>query len=265
MLVLLKNKLKKVLVFCGIRLKKFLFNLVFYLLFILLTAGMFLFFLVPMLVFRVIAGERTTLKVLRSLIRIYGWIVVRILLFPCVKVVYKDAAPEKKKRACVYVCNHRAGSDAFLMTLLNCELVQVVNNWPFKIPVLGWVARWSGYLSIRTMPFDEFFQKACRLLEQGVSIAAFPEGVRSTSRTMQQFNGAVFRVAQAARVPIVPLCVTGNDLIPEKGSNILHPGTIKLHKLPALEWDFYKDMPPFKLKNEVRERIQAEFDRMELL
>ena len=149
------------------------------------------------------------------------------------------------------------------MVLLKREAVQVVNNWPFKIPIIGLVARYAGYLSIRTMPFDQFLKQGCQLLEQGVCLIAFPEGSRSTDKTVCQFNGAIFRVAQAARVPIIPVCLSGNQRIPEKGSGFLTPGTVKVHKLPALEWESFKDFSPFKLKNKVREIIQAEVDQLE--
>lgn len=243
----------------------FVLNLIFYPFFILVTAGMFALFLFPLLALRGLAGERKALRVLRYVICGYGWIVVRILPFPFVRIHFRNAEKGKPRGACVYVCNHRSSSDAFLMALLNREVVQVVNRWPFKIPLIGWVAECAGYLSIRSMPFEEFLEKACGLLKQGVSLVAFPEGSRSADRTLHQFNGAVFRVAQAAQVPVVPLCLSGNQRIPEKGSMLLKPGKIRVHQLPALEWESFKDFSPFKLKNTVRAMIQAEVDRLECL
>ena len=131
------------------------------------------------------------------------------------------------------------------------------------VRLMGWVARIAGYLSIRTMPFEEFSKKSSELLAQGVSIIAFPEGSRSVDKTLQQFNGAIFRVAQAARVPIIPLCLSGNQTIPAKGSVVLTPGTIRVRKLPALTWESYQDFSAFKLKNRVREILQAEVNRWE--
>jgi len=246
-------------------LKKLLFNITFYPLFIALTVGMFAVLLVPMAILRVLAGERATRRLLRWIIRGYGLMVVRGLTFPFVKIECQKLGSVENGRACVYVCNHRAASDAFLMALLDCELVQVVNNWPFRIPIFGWVAERAGYLSIKAMPFEDFLSQALGLLKQGVSLVAFPEGSRSTDRVMRQFNGAVFRVAQAARVPVVPVCISGNERIPEKSSNIFNPGTIRVHQLPALEWESFKDVSPFKFKNQVREMMQAEFERIQAL
>jgi 1-acyl-sn-glycerol-3-phosphate acyltransferase len=66
-----------------------------------------------------------------------------------------------------------------------------------------------------------------------------------------------------SRCPIVPICISGNKNIPLRGSLILHPGIIKVHKLPALQWEKYKDLKPFKLKNKVRDIIARELAIMD--
>lgn len=241
-----------------------IFNLIFYPLFVTVTAGMFLFFFIPMFALRAVAGERVAMKALRTLICVYGWIVIKGLTFPFVRIDFEDYEPQRKE-ACVYICNHRSASDAFLMALLNRELIQVVNNWPFRIPIIGWIAERAGYLSVRSMPFEVFSERATRLLKQGVSVVAFPEGSRSTGTELLQFNGAAFRVAQNAGVPLVPLCISGNDRIPEKGTNRFHSGKIRVHKLKALEWAAFRNEPPFHFKNKVREILQAEFNRMQAM
>lgn len=204
------------------------------------------------------------MRIVRGLIRLYGTLVIRVLARPGVRIEYCRREKEEK-RGCVYICNHRASSDAFLMALLNTELVQVVNRWPFKIPVIGWVAEVAGYLNVRSMPFEEFLEKSVRLLKEGVSIAAFPEGSRSPEKTLRQFHGAVFRAAFAAQAPIVPVCIHGNDAIPSKGSLWLTPGVIRVERLPAVEWETYRNDSPFQLKQRIRQKIQDAFDAQERL
>ena len=113
------------------------------------------------------------------------------------------------------------------------------------------------------MPYETFAEQAAKLLEQGTSIIVFPEGTRSGGREMGQFHGAVFRLALAVRCPIVPLCIVGNERIPPKGSCLLQPGGIRVRKLPAVNWQEYRDLSPFVLKNRVRDTIAAELARME--
>ena len=206
--------------------------------------------------------HRAGFRRFRQAIKIYGNAVIRILPFPWVKIVFKDYAPREKTGPYIFVSNHPAATDAFLMAVLPGEIVQVVNKWPFKLPVLGQFARWAGYLSVNEMPYEEFFARAVRYVEEGVSVVVFPEGTRSSSKTMGQFHGAMFRVALKTQATIVPVCIWGNKDIPARGSMVLRPGTINVHKLKAVAFDEYKDMNPFKLKNRIRGMIAAELERM---
>ncbi len=247
----------------GERLKLVFFNLTFYPLFVLITLIFLALFVLPLALLRFFIGWRKTLFLVRSLIRIYGLVITRGLTFPFVKTAYIDAERGHRTEACIYVCNHRASSDAFLAANLRGEGIQIVNQWPFKIPFIGWVAKIAGYLNVRSMPFEEFEVKMSRLLKEGVSVVAFPEGSRSIDSNLRQFNGAVFRVALKTKVPVVPICLSGNQYIPKKGSALLHPGKVEMHKMPAIHWHEYQSMSPFKFKNHVRALIQKKVDALE--
>jgi 1-acyl-sn-glycerol-3-phosphate acyltransferase len=105
--------------------------------------------------------------------------------------------------------------------------------------------------------------RAGRLLQEGASLAAFPEGTRSGSRQMGSFHGTVFRLALRERVPIVPVCIAGNERMPRRGTAMLEPGRVRVRSLPAVAWEEYKNLTPFQLKQRIREIIQGELDRME--
>jgi len=207
-------------------------------------------------------SRRSTMRLVRLAIALYGRIVT-LLPFPLVRVRYEDLSPGDPAGPFIVVSNHRSASDAFLVSVLQCEAVQVVNTWPFRIPVLGLYAKLSGYLNVKTMPHDEFFRKAGRLLRDGVAIIFFPEGTRSGGRVMGNFHGSAFRLALQEKAAIVPLCLSGNENTPRKGSFLLHPGTVHIRKLPAVRWEEFKDMAPFALKNHVREIIRKELVSME--
>jgi 1-acyl-sn-glycerol-3-phosphate acyltransferase len=238
-------------------------NSFFYLLLVFLTFFS-AFTLTPLVVFmRLFLSARRTMELLRRLISFYGKAVIWVLPFPFIKVYYKKLSECKNDGAAVFVCNHRSSSDPFLMGCLSEEAVQVVNIWPFHIPVLGVIAKLAGYLSVREMAFEEFSRRASKMLDQGISLIAFPEGTRSGSRIMGRFHSAVFRVALESRYSIVPLCICGNENIPSRGSFMLHPGIIRIHRLAALKWQDFKDYTPFVLKNKVRDMIAAELVNME--
>jgi 1-acyl-sn-glycerol-3-phosphate acyltransferase len=238
-------------------------NATFYVLFLLFSLAAIPLLSLAVAVSRPFSTHRDAMRRFRRAISWYGMVIIRVLPYPLVRVAYEDLAPESPPGPYIFVCNHRSSSDPFLMACLPYECAQVVNDWPFRLPVLGWFAGWAGYLSVTEMPFAEFSRKAIALLDQGVCVIAFPEGTRSGSRKMGQFHGSIFRVALKARRPIVPLCISGNENVPRRGSLLLRPATVRVQKLPAFEWEAYKDMSPFKLKNLARGIIARHLDALE--
>lgn len=240
----------------------YLLNIYFYSSFLLSSATV-----IPLLTLYVVAlglfsSRRATMKRFRRAISRYGRVVLAIAS-PFARLRYHTPSTVDPDEAYIFVCNHRSASDAYLMGVLPHELVQVVNVWPFRIPVLGIYAKWAGYLNIRMMPNEQFMEKAARLLREGVSVVFFPEGTRSVTREMGSFHGSAFRLALATRAPIVPLCISGSEMVPPKGSPLLHPGTVTINRLPAITWEQYSKLTPFALKNRVWKIMDQELARME--
>ena len=208
-------------------------------------------------------SRRDSMRMFRRVVCWYGAITARVLPFPLIKIQYRRHKEKGSAGPYIFICNHRSTSDPFLIGCLPYELVQIAKEYPLRIPVLGIVARKAGYLSVNKMPFDEFSRKAGELLNKGVSLVAFPEGTRSRSGEMGQFHSGIFRVALQTGYPIVPLCFAGNKNIPPIGSFFLRPGIIKMHELTPLQWDEYRNLSPYTLKNRVRDIIKREVDVLE--
>jgi len=247
------------------RFKTIYANVIFYLLLILYFLVSIPPFIVITTLLAICSSRRGAMRRIRVAIGWWGLITVKAILFPVAKVLYKDSSDGNVSGPYIFVCNHKSSSDPVLVALpcMPVEGVQVVNIWPFRIPLFGAIAKLAGYLSVREMPFEEFLRKATGLMKQGVSIVAFPEGVRSGEKAMGPFHSSIFRVALQTHCPIVPICITGNERIPARGSFLMQPGTIRLHKLPAIQWQNYKSLTPFLLKNKVRDIIANELSIME--
>ena len=245
------------------RFNLYLLNLYFYTLFVVLSATV-----IPILTVYVVClglvipSRRKTMKRFRRAISWYGKVIITSP-YPFVKVCYEDYGKNEPKEPYIFVCNHRSASDAYLMGILPHELVQIVNIWPFRIPILGIYAKLAGYLNIRMIPTEEFMQSASELLKDGVSIIFFPEGTRSTTKKMGSFHGSAFRLALETKAAIVPLCISGSENIPPKGSPLLRPGIITIRRMPAIAWSEYKDLTAFALKNRVWKIMDHELSVME--
>ncbi len=238
-----------------------LLNIYIYSLIVTYTLILYPFFLLSFIVICLFLPKRLFYRFLRRFISWYGLFIIKVLVFPFIKVKFVDLAPNEKITPCVFIMNHKSASDPYLLACLPYEIVQVVNSWPFKIPILGFVAKQAGYLSVKEMSYREFETAIVKLLSENACIGAFPEGTRSGEGEMGQFHGAVFRAAAKAKVPIVPLCVMGNERIPTK-KFVLHRGTIKIRKLKALYPEQYINMTSFQLKNHIRNIIYDELLKM---
>lgn len=238
-----------------------LFNIWYYFLFCLATLLAVIIFTPPIFFIRLLKGRRAALKATRLVIVVYGKVCI-FLTRPFIRLRFSGY--KSNRQAEVFVCNHRSSSDPFLMSLFAKEIIQIVNIWPFKLPILGPVARISGYLSVREMPFELFKEKAAELLAEGVSIAAFPEGTRSRDgHSVGSFHGAVLRVAQETDTPIVPVCIMGNEDKPKRKSILLQPGLVRVECLPPITPDMYRDLSPFQLKRLVRRQIIQHLEKNE--
>ncbi len=242
--------------------KLFCLNLYFYVFFLLFSMVSIPVLTVFVAFLSIFMSQRLTMKLFR---RAIGWWGrgITLIPFPFIKVVYENHSKGNTGEPFIIVCNHRSASDGFLMSLLLVEGVQVVNIWPFRIPVIGFFASKAGYLNIGMMQSEEFCDKAVELLREKVSIIFFPEGTRSVSKKVGNFHGTAFRLALKSKVPIVPLCITGNENMPPKGSLLLRSGTIRIRRLPAITWSEYKELSVYKLRNRVRKIISNELSLME--
>lgn len=240
-------------------------NIAFYLLLVLYIAISIPPFVIFTTLLAVCSSKRGAMRHIRFAIGWWAFFAIRVVSFPVAKIIYKDYSKGNIPGPYIFVCNHRSSSDAVLVALpcMLYECIQVVNIWPFRIPFFGAIAKLAGYLSVMEMPFEEFSRRSRELLKQGVSVVAFPEGARSGERTMRSFHSSIFRIALQARCPIVPICIAGNERIPARDSFLMHPGTIRIHKLPAIQWQDYKSLNPFLLKNKVRDIIAKELAIME--
>lgn len=208
-------------------------------------------------------SHRAAMRRFRRAISWYGLGVIRILPWPLVRVRYEGPASREHDGPFIVICNHRSASDPFLMACLPFEIVQVVNTWPFRLPLWGVTARLAGYLNIRGMPPDAFMDAAAQLLREGVSVVAFPEGTRSADLQMGPFHSALFRLALREKTPILPLCISGNERIPARGTLVLRPGLVRLRELPLVRWEQYRDQNAFQLKNRIRDMMARELATMD--
>ena len=191
--------------------------------------------------------------VLRWLVLGWGIVATRVGVWPFIRLGVSGEKPGKEPA--IYVFNHRSGSDAFLVSAMKRPMIQAVNGWPLRLPLLGFVARQAGYLDITSLDYPTALQVVREHLEHGVSVIDFPEGHRSGSKAMLPFQSGAFRMARDLGVPLYPGVITGNEHNPTRHFR-LSCGRVHFHLLPPISPETARGFPSaFALKQYVRERM----------
>jgi 1-acyl-sn-glycerol-3-phosphate acyltransferase len=159
----------------------------------------------------------------------------------------------------VVVCNHQSLADIPLISNLPWEMKWMAKEELFKLPVMGWMMRWSGDISVdRRNPRSGALAliKAQRVLEQKCSVMIFPEGTRTLDGRVRQFTDGAFHLAIRAKVSILPLVIEGSrDCIPKNSWKFGKPSQIFLKVLPPIDTSSLTTQDVTTLRNTVRMSI----------
>jgi 1-acyl-sn-glycerol-3-phosphate acyltransferase len=134
-------------------------------------------------------------------------------------------------RAVVYMSNHQGNVDppALLVTLPPIRIL--VKKELFRIPILGYGMRLCGFIPVNRKSREQAFaavEEATERLMAGHSFLVFPEGTRSLDGRLLPFKKGVFMMAIRARVPIVPISISGSNKIMQKGKLVIRPGLVRI-------------------------------------
>ncbi|MCM3599885.1 1-acyl-sn-glycerol-3-phosphate acyltransferase [Robertmurraya korlensis] len=98
-------------------------------------------------------------------------------------------------------------------------------------------------------------REAVKLLNEGHSIAIFPEGTRSKGGPVGEFKSGGFRLAKDAKVPIVPISISGTSDVFEKNGRLVKPASIQVRILPSVPSTIFDQKDMKEVSDYVREII----------
>ena len=143
-------------------------------------------------------------------------------------------------------CNHISNLDpTLLLVMLPRQVNFMAKKGLFRVPVLGWCMNKSGEISLnRGVPDSASIRTALSRFAEGIGVCVFPEGTRSEDGKLRPGKPGVGMLAMRARVPVVPVAITGSDAILPKGKFIPRVAevTIRVGEPLALD-DLYARSP----------------------
>jgi 1-acyl-sn-glycerol-3-phosphate acyltransferase len=126
--------------------------------------------------------------------------------------------------ACVFVANHQAIFDAFLLMAYIDKITGFIAKKEIKkIPLIN---RWL--IEIGTVYLDrenikegiKTINEGAKKLLEGRSMIIFPEGTRSLCSEMGEFKKGSLKLATKANAPIVPVTIDGTYRVLEVGNKV---------------------------------------------
>ncbi|MBR4052766.1 MAG: 1-acyl-sn-glycerol-3-phosphate acyltransferase [Alistipes sp.] len=136
-------------------------------------------------------------------------------LMPMVKTVRENPAEERFERPAVLIANHQSFIDILLLLSTTPRLVLVTNSWVWHSPFFGRIVRYADCYHAA----DGYEQLAERLrprVEEGYTVALFPEGTRSVDGTIGRFHKGAFYLAEQLQLDILPLVIYGAGMVSPK-------------------------------------------------
>lgn len=192
-----------------------------------LFVGIYILLLAPIAMLWALIAQDTRLiyHMARFCIRAAGWI--------CrVKVIVQGREKILADKTYVFLSNHQGNFDAPVLShVIPRDWSALIKKEMMRIPILSLVLKQLQFVPIeRQNPkkAQEGIEVGSRLLGEGKSFIAFPEGTRSRNGRLGEFKKGVFIMAIKAQVPVIPITIIGSDKVQPPGRYGIRPGSIEV-------------------------------------
>ena len=166
-----------------------------------------------------------------------------------------------KKRTYIIVANHQSLADIVLAYQIKMQFKWVAKKSLFKVPFVGWSMALAKHIKLERGNFGsikKIYREAAHWLRSGMSVLFFPEGTRSKTDEMGDFNNGAFKLAIKEHVPILPILFEGSGTAIPRGSWVFTTQTsAKLKILPAIETTNFQPGDFAKLRDLARAALEG--------
>jgi 1-acyl-sn-glycerol-3-phosphate acyltransferase len=132
----------------------------------------------------------------------------------------------------VFLSNHQGNVDGpVLLHVIGRDLRALIKSEMMRLPILSHVFKRIHYIPIeRLNPKQAHYgiELGAKVLMEGKSFFAFPEGTRSRDGRLGPFKKGSFLMAIKAQVPIVPITIVNSRDIQPPGRYGFRPGCIRI-------------------------------------
>lgn len=134
------------------------------------------------------------------------------------------------KEPCIFVANHKSILDPIaLIDALDRRVFFLASKDLYRIPILNLILNALETIPIKKNSADvTALKKAIKMLDDGRSIALFPEGGISLSKGVKKIYKGAMYLSYKSGFPIVPVGISGTDVVLPIGEYLPHSGKISV-------------------------------------
>lgn len=158
----------------------------------------------------------------------------------------------------IFAANHQSQFDIFaLHGYFLHDFRWIAKMELFRVPIFGKAMRLAGYIPLNRASGREALQsleEAAARIAAGTSVVIFPEGTRSPDGRLLPFKSGGMILAIKAKVPVVPMAISGTRQVLPKGRLLAVGGKVRILVGEPIDTRSYR----LKQKGELAERLQQE-------
>lgn len=189
----------------------------------------------------------------------YWWSDILLRFNPYWKIKITGLENIDKKKTYVIVANHQSLADIIILYQIKSQFKWVAKDSLFRIPVLGWCMSLAKHIELERGEFSsikKIYREAAEWLRQDMSVFFFPEGTRSETGEVGEFQNGAFKLAIKEKRPVLPIMISGTrDAIPKGGRQFSTNIFCTLRVFPAVETTSIGPGDFDRLKEDIRSKI----------
>lgn len=151
----------------------------------------------------------------------FWWSDALVSLNPFWKLEIEGLENIDRQQTYVIVANHQSFADIIIIYKNHMYFKWVAKKELLKLPFIGGLLWVNDHILLDRGDFGsikEVYRKAAEQLKKGVSMLFFPEGTRSGTDEMGEFQNGAFKLAIKEKKPILPVFIGGTrEAIPKGG------------------------------------------------
>lgn len=160
----------------------------------------------------------------------------------------------------VIVANHQSFADIIIIYKTHMYFKWVAKKELLKVPFIGGLLWVNNHILLSRGAFGsikEVYRKAVGQLRKGVSMLFFPEGTRSSTDEMGEFQNGAFKLAIKEKKPLLPIFIGGTrEAIPKGGWIFKTKVSGRLVVLPPIDTSSYQVADYEALRDLARGKFQ---------